>query len=975
MWRRSIFKTMIIIVFILGLTGLVSAQTYTISGIVYDPDFSPVADVEVYTYINGDSYWGDFTDETGYYSLPYLEAGIYDVYIEPPTDLLAPTLISGVVVQFDVTLDVILEQGYIISGYVRDEQGIGILDIDLNVYDQITGVKLFTPSDNTNDSGYYDVVVPAGTYRIRYQYRGEDEDARYVPIELENVVVTTDTTINVVLESGYYVSGTVTDLEDNPVVDADLDAENSETGEKIFTPGDNTNDQGEYQLLLPPGTYDINVNPQISDRLVPEIICGVQVFSDITLDFELESGFLLSGIVRDPDLNEVVDVDLDVFDSITGEKLFTPSDNTDINGFYQLVLPDGTFDIIYKPPVVPPYLAPVFEPAVVFNNDTIIDVTLPFGFLLSGLIQNSSGVGVYGVDIDAEDAFSGIDVPLVGDHTDSSGEFSSVLVPSAYHLEIEPPIQRRLEARKLFDFILNADTSIVESLDTGMVVSGIVSNQLGSPMADVSITAIESYTLQEIFLPGNMTDLQGFYQILIHPDTYNLIFTTPDLLDSIVFYFAEVTRDTTIDVSFYTNAPAVTVLTPNGGENWPAFSEQLISWTADDDIGVTSIEIFYSTNGLTGPFSLISIGEDNDGEYLWNVPPNLTDDARIKIVAYDSDNNSSEDISDNSFTIFDAVAPSVNVITPNGGEEWPVGSEQTISWFAEDDVGVSSIDIYYSTTGADGTYALIVEGETNNGEYLWSVPPELTDDARIKVVAFDAGSNSSEDISDNSFTISDITAPSVTVIAPNGGEEWPVGSEQTISWFAEDDVAVSSIEIYYSTTGENGMFAFITEEIENDGEYLWNIPAEPTENAVIRIVALDASSNMGIDVSDNSFIIFQESLYYYYVPGDVNMALGLWPPSVIGGDVTYLVGYFIGGVQAPCMLDGFWASADVNGDCNIIGGDVTALVSYFVSGGSISNCPDYEPAWPPVPEEIPDDWPDCEPSVNNVKIIPSKTAK
>ena len=98
-------------------------------------------------------------------------------------------------------------------------------------------------------------------------------------------------------------------------------------------------------------------------------------------------------------------------------------------------------------------------------------------------------------------------------------------------------------------------------------------------------------------------------------------------------------------------------------------------------------------------------------------------------------------------------------------------------------------------------------------------------------------------------------------------------------------------------------------------------------------------------------------------------------PSVISGDVTYLVGYFIGGVQTPCMLDGFWASADVNGDCNIIGGDVTALVSYFVSGGSISSCPDYEPAWPPVPEEIPDDWPDCGPSVNNVKISPSGTVK
>ncbi len=115
---------------------------------------------------------------------------------------------------------------------------------------------------------------------------------------------------------------------------------------------------------------------------------------------------------------------------------------------------------------------------------------------------------------------------------------------------------------------------------------------------------------------------------------------------------------------------------------------------------------------------------------------------------------------------------------------------------------------------------------------------------------------------------------------------------------------------------------------------------------------------------------------YEYIPGDVNMALGIWPPTVIGGDVTYLVGYFIGGGQAACLLDGFWASADINGDCLIIGGDVTALVGYFVAGGSITYCPDYPPAWPPVPEEAPAGWPNCDaPVLNNIEVIPTEIGK
>ncbi len=114
---------------------------------------------------------------------------------------------------------------------------------------------------------------------------------------------------------------------------------------------------------------------------------------------------------------------------------------------------------------------------------------------------------------------------------------------------------------------------------------------------------------------------------------------------------------------------------------------------------------------------------------------------------------------------------------------------------------------------------------------------------------------------------------------------------------------------------------------------------------------------------------------YYYLPGDVNMALGIWPPTVIGGDVTYLVGYFIGGGQASCLLDGFWCSADINGDCIIIGGDVTALVQYFVAGGPLVPCPDYEPAWPPVPDDQPLGWPNCETPVINSRVIPTGSVK
>jgi hypothetical protein len=101
---------------------------------------------------------------------------------------------------------------------------------------------------------------------------------------------------------------------------------------------------------------------------------------------------------------------------------------------------------------------------------------------------------------------------------------------------------------------------------------------------------------------------------------------------------------------------------------------------------------------------------------------------------------------------------------------------------------------------------------------------------------------------------------------------------------------------------------------------------------------------------------------YYYLPGDANMLTGIWPPQVIGSDVTYLVNYFRS-ENEPCLLEDFFCAADVNGDCQIIGSDVTRLVSYFRGLSDLDYCPDYEPAWltgidcPLIP---PPGWPGCE---------------
>jgi len=101
---------------------------------------------------------------------------------------------------------------------------------------------------------------------------------------------------------------------------------------------------------------------------------------------------------------------------------------------------------------------------------------------------------------------------------------------------------------------------------------------------------------------------------------------------------------------------------------------------------------------------------------------------------------------------------------------------------------------------------------------------------------------------------------------------------------------------------------------------------------------------------------------YEYYPGDANMTGGVWPPYVQANDITYLVNYFRGQVNA-CNLDDFYAAADANGDCLVTGNDVTRLRSYFMGMATISFCPNYPTQWPTagdIPPSAPSGWPNCE---------------
>jgi hypothetical protein len=102
----------------------------------------------------------------------------------------------------------------------------------------------------------------------------------------------------------------------------------------------------------------------------------------------------------------------------------------------------------------------------------------------------------------------------------------------------------------------------------------------------------------------------------------------------------------------------------------------------------------------------------------------------------------------------DSATPAVQVLAPNGGEGWRVGSNETIQWGATDDNLVTSVDVSLARDGVNFTETLAL-GAPNTGQLGWLVTTPLSAHARIRVLARDLLNKTASDDSDGDFVVTD----------------------------------------------------------------------------------------------------------------------------------------------------------------------------------------------------------------------------
>jgi hypothetical protein len=321
--------------------------------------------------------------------------------------------------------------------------------------------------------------------------------------------------------------------------------------------------------------------------------------------------------------------------------------------------------------------------------------------------------------------------------------------------------------------------------------------------------------------------------------TLSYSWTIPDNISATVkVKISDAADPTVFDVSNanFKIRGSFTLTAPNGTEGWVIGSSHDVTWTKNGTIANAKLE-YSKDSGATFPYTIIGSVAASGLSYTWTIPYDASTQVRVRISQVGD--GTIFDNSDANFTI----RAGFTVTSPTGGEQWAVGSSHDINWVTGGTI--PNVKLEYSANGGN-SYSTIIASTNNNQTYAWVVPDAITTQARVKVS--DVNDVNASDFSAANFKIHG----TFTLTAPNGGEQWLVGTSQSITWTKTGSIANAKLE-YSTNSGSTYPSLIIGSTSASALTYSWTIP--DVIGSTLRIRITDVSDALVLDTSNADFKI------------------------------------------------------------------------------------------------------------------------
>jgi hypothetical protein len=194
---------------------------------------------------------------------------------------------------------------------------------------------------------------------------------------------------------------------------------------------------------------------------------------------------------------------------------------------------------------------------------------------------------------------------------------------------------------------------------------------------------------------------------------------------------------------------------------------------------------------------------------------------------------------------FATGVPLIEVMSPNGREQWRAGTSHPIAWKYKGDADTVRLDLYMLDAVGRRVFVSTLASNVPSdlGTLTWNIDPRLEprDDYFIRVR--DGNELNYSDYSDEPFSV----APTIVVVHPNGGEEVRAGAPCTLTWLGAGLGGGVQVELW-----QNGSYYRRLDRQSNTGSMVWNVPCD-LEGRGFQIFVFWLEDDSLNDLSDGFF--------------------------------------------------------------------------------------------------------------------------